>query len=281
MPSCHQCGAKSSSSHTFCSRCGAQLHQSETEDSVATVQVTSGSQRTAASGDGSGRLRQILVAVWVIASIALLWLAKSRGIVGLILIPSWCGAAITLLANAKLTTRIESWERKLTDRQARMKGQKGLTAAFTGTLYRLSRAMWAATNRVTDRHLRAGIWAAGVAYSVAVSLAVCVYIGYIVLVIAIAVGLLILIVWILSGGLHRPKRRRSNGGTDPLLSGPPETPREAISRKQQDHNDGQAAGSQAGWLDEVVERTNPLSSQEYKKGFDHGLTQKPKTQDKE
>jgi hypothetical protein len=50
--------------------------------------------------------------------------------------------------------------------------------------------------------------------------------------------------------------------------------------KQDDHNKGQEDGSKASWFDEVVERTNPFSSTEYKEGFDNGLANQPKSDDK-
>jgi hypothetical protein len=49
--------------------------------------------------------------------------------------------------------------------------------------------------------------------------------------------------------------------------------------KQEDHNAGEKAGSQAGLFDEVVERTNPFSSPEYKEGFDNGLRNRPQKKD--
>jgi hypothetical protein len=44
---------------------------------------------------------------------------------------------------------------------------------------------------------------------------------------------------------------------------------------QEEHNQGQEDGSKASLFDEVVERFNPFSSDEYKRGFDNGLANQP------
>ena len=52
-----------------------------------------------------------------------------------------------------------------------------------------------------------------------------------------------------------------------------------MSRAQDEHNRGQKDGSQAGFLDELVENFNPLTSPEYKAGFHHGVLNKPQEGD--
>jgi hypothetical protein len=47
-----------------------------------------------------------------------------------------------------------------------------------------------------------------------------------------------------------------------------------MDRKQLEHNDGQYDGSQASAFDELVENLNPFTSDEYKKGFKHGRSQR-------